>query len=126
MAERERLTGPTTIYFDASVPDVRYERNLSTAVFRIFQEALTNVARHAEATRVNVRLGRDETRLLLEIEDDGKGITTEAISSTTSLGLLGIRERARRFGGTVSVSGEPGKGTRVALEIPHAWNGGGN
>jgi PAS domain S-box-containing protein len=120
----QRTTIPCV--FDANVPDVRYERNLSTAVFRIFQEALTNVARHAEATRVNVRLGHDEKCLFLEIEDDGKGITAEAISSTTSLGLLGIRERVRRFGGTVSVSGEPGKGTRVALEIPQASNGGGN
>src|SRR6185436_10970126 len=91
------------------------------AVFRIFQEALTNVARHAHAQHVEAHLQclEEEGLIRLSVRDDGKGITTEALHSPTSLGLLGIRERARHFGGTVTftrVSAEGG--TEVLLEIP--------
>jgi signal transduction histidine kinase len=120
----EEHTG-TPCVFEVKVADARFERNLSTAVFRIFQEALTNVARHAEATRVDARLEHDASRLVLEVKDDGKGITSVAASSPGSLGLLGIRERARQFGGTVTVEGAPDQGTRLTLELPLVQNGAG-
>jgi PAS domain S-box-containing protein len=99
--------------------DARFGRDVSTAIFRIFQEALTNVARHAQARRVEVQVVRAAAdRLRLEVRDDGKGITSEALASTNSLGLLGMRERARRLNGSVVVSAAPGGGTLVVAEVP--------
>jgi PAS domain S-box-containing protein len=115
--EFEGRTGTTSV-FASNVRDARFERNLSTAIFRILQEALTNVARHAEASRVEVRLGQEDAHLCLEVKDDGRGISQEAISDTKSLGLLGMRERARRLGGTVTVSGSRDLGTRITVEVP--------
>jgi PAS domain S-box-containing protein len=103
---------------DSNVEDARFDREVSTAIFRIFQEALTNVARHAQASRVDVRVVRAADRLRLEVHDDGKGIPPEALSSTASLGLLGMRERARRLNGSVAVSAAPEGGTRVVAEVP--------
>jgi PAS domain S-box-containing protein len=98
--------------------DEPIDKALSTAVFRVFQEAMTNVVRHAHATRVDVGLQRVEGQLVLEVRDDGRGIRQEEIDSPRSLGLLGIRERARRLGGTASFAAcEPG-GTRVTLRVP--------
>jgi PAS domain S-box-containing protein len=110
-------TGVTCV-FASNVPEGRFERNVSTVVFRILQEALTNVARHAEASRVAVRLDQDNAQLRLEVNDNGRGISQEAISDPKSLGLLGIRERARRLGGTITLSGTRDLGTLVAVEIP--------
>jgi PAS domain S-box-containing protein len=90
----------------------------ATAVFRILQEALTNVARHAGATEVEVRLSADDRRLVLKIEDNGQGISENRPPDSRSLGLLGMRERARSLGGDVSISGDPGHGTLVTLSIP--------
>jgi PAS domain S-box-containing protein len=115
--EFEARTGMSCV-FEAHVRDARFERSLSTAIFRILQEALTNVVRHAEASRVEVRLQQEDLRLRLEVSDDGKGISEEAISSTKSLGLLGIRERVRRLGGGVMLSGTRERGTRIVVELP--------
>jgi signal transduction histidine kinase len=108
----------TTCLVHSRVTELKLERNLSTAIFRICQEALTNVARHAQAKNVDVVLERSDGKLRLEVRDDGKGISSEALSNTTSLGLLGMRERARRLSGSLLISGEPGKGTLVAVEVP--------
>ncbi len=117
--EFEKRTG-TLCTVHANVPDARLDRNLSTAVFRIFQEALTNVARHAQAAHVDVRLACDRSSLKLDVEDDGKGLPPEAVSRPGSLGLLGIRERARRLGGIARIDrGEHG-GTLVSLVLPLA------
>ena len=89
----------------------------ATALFRIFQECLTNVARHAEATKVEITLNRQNGYILLEIHDDGKGVTKEKISSSTSLGLLGMRERAYAFGGDVKIESDDGRGTTVRVQI---------
>lgn len=97
-----------------------FDRDLSTTTFRIFQEILTNVARHARATRVEVALSRTDDRLLLEVTDNGVGIPNGATSARTSLGLLGMQERALRLGGAVDISGSAGKGTRVSVSIPMA------
>ncbi|OGG46696.1 MAG: hypothetical protein A3F84_25180 [Candidatus Handelsmanbacteria bacterium RIFCSPLOWO2_12_FULL_64_10] len=88
----------------------------ATAVFRIFQEILTNVARHADATRVEIFLRERDGHVTLEVTDDGRGITQDQISSSRSLGLIGMRERALAWNGEVEISG--GRGTRVMVRIP--------
>ncbi|HVJ20659.1 MAG TPA: GAF domain-containing protein, partial [Polyangiaceae bacterium] len=102
----------------ANVGEGRLERGLSTAIFRICQEALTNVARHAEAKSVQIVLERQDGVLRLEVRDDGRGISSEAASNAASLGLLGMRERARRLSGNLRISGAPGSGTLVVVEVP--------
>ena len=91
---------------------------LATAVFRIFQEILTNIARHAGASSVSVQLGISKERLTLEVADDGSGIADGAVHARESLGLLGMQERAQLFGGEVEIRGTPGHGTTVSLAIP--------
>ena len=98
--------------------DITLDEKLSTAIFRIFQETLTNVARHAQATRVTVSLKETEDTLELRLRDNGKGITKEQISDPKSFGLMGIRERVHPWGGQVTISGKPGKGTAVEIRIP--------
>jgi PAS domain S-box-containing protein len=89
---------------------------LSTAVFRIFQEILTNVARHAHASRVQVSMKEETGKLILVVSDNGRGITEG--ERTSSLGLLGMRERAVLFGGSVGIEGSPDRGTTVTVSIP--------
>lgn len=98
--------------------DVTLDGERSTAIFRILQEALTNVIRHAEATRVRVLLEREEGRVLLRVEDNGKGITKDQLSDPRSFGLIGIRERAGFLGGKVRIEGNSGKGTVVTVSLP--------
>jgi len=97
--------------------DLMVERAQATAAFRIFQEALTNVARHAGATQVDVRLGARDGRLEMEVADDGVGLP-EAMPRAGSLGLLGMSERARRLGGECEVRRRAPRGTVVSLSIP--------
>jgi signal transduction histidine kinase len=89
----------------------------ATALFRIFQELLTNVARHANATRVNAKL-TDAPQLVLVIEDNGRGIRADEFQSPRALGFLGMRERVQPFGGSIDVKGSEGKGTKVTVAIP--------
>ncbi|HUI98769.1 MAG TPA: response regulator [Usitatibacter sp.] len=95
------------------------DKDRSTALFRIFQELLTNVARHANATRVDVKVeDADDGALRLTVADNGRGIRSSEYESPTSLGFLGLRERVLAFGGTLDVKGEEGKGTTVSVTIP--------
>ncbi|TAK08714.1 MAG: PAS domain S-box protein [Candidatus Manganitrophaceae bacterium] len=98
--------------------EITLDPERSTTVFRIFQETLTNIVRHANADEVAIRLEKTEESLTLEVRDNGKGITQNQITNSKSLGLLGIRERALLWGGTVHISGLPGKGTTVTVQIP--------
>ena len=91
---------------------------MTTAVFRVFQEALTNVGRHAKATLVRILLEADVEQLMLQVEDDGQGIRLEATTESRSLGLLGMRERALVLGGEVTISPISPQGTRVCLRLP--------
>jgi signal transduction histidine kinase len=95
-----------------------WDQDLSTAFFRIFQEALTNVMRHAAANRVEVRLAEQNGHVLLEVKDNGRGISQAEIRNSKSIGLLGMQERAALLGGEVSWQGQPGKGTLVRVKIP--------
>jgi signal transduction histidine kinase len=88
------------------------------ALFRIFQEALTNIVRHASATRVDVSLKIKVNKIVLKVKDNGKGITEDQISSHRSLGLLGMKERAYSYGGQLKIAGRPGRGTTVTVTIP--------
>ena len=111
----------TGIACEVSVPpeDLVLDADRSTAVFRIFQEALTNVARHAQAKAVHASLAQRNGKVLLVVQDDGKGILdSDFAAANGSLGLLGMKERAQACGGELQVWGEPGKGTTVAVEIP--------
>ena len=112
----EKRTGIRCEFFPP-VEDISLDADLSTALFRIFQEALTNVVRHSGATAVRVRLRADADSSTLEVEDNGKGIEKEKLLSLESLGLLGMRERAQMFGGRITVTGTPGIGTTVVVEI---------
>jgi len=99
---------------DISVED----QSISTAVFRIVQETLTNVIRHSNATSVNIDLANKDNALVLEVRDNGAGIDAEKVSSRSSFGLMGMRERARFLGGEINILGVRGKGTTVRLSIP--------
>lgn len=94
------------------------DRDHSTAVFRIFQELLTNVARHANATRVKVNLVKKEKELILKVQDNGRGITKSQISDARSFGLIGIRERIYPWKGKVKIKGIQNRGTTVIVSIP--------
>jgi PAS domain S-box-containing protein len=98
--------------------DLRLSRDQSTALFRIFQESLTNVARHAQATKIWVNLSEKEDAVVLEVEDDGVGFSPEGIAERRSLGLLGMRERVAVFGGEIEFAGVPGQGTAVVVRMP--------
>lgn len=91
---------------------------MASAVFRILQEALNNVAKHARATRVRVALRVDEDSLSLDVTDNGRGITPEEQRGCNSLGLLGLRERAIAWSGSLTIKGDTGAGTSVALKLP--------
>jgi PAS domain S-box-containing protein len=89
-----------------------------TAVFRIVQEALTNVARHAGASAVHVALRATESQVRVVVRDDGRGITPSEQSNPHALGLVGLRERALAIGGTITIAGTPTRGTEVLLVLP--------
>ena len=99
--------------FDGRVP-----RATETAIFRIAQEALTNVARHAAATEAVVRLKTDQTSLSLEVEDNGCGFDTARAGARLTAGLAGMSDRARWLGGRFAVDSSPGRGTRVRADLP--------
>jgi signal transduction histidine kinase len=95
------------------------DQELTTTFFRIFQETLTNVVRHAGATQVAVQLKEADGRITLDVKDNGRGIARPDIFSTKSMGLLGMRERATLLGGVFTIGNIPrGKGTRVRVTIP--------
>ncbi len=94
----------------------------ATTVFRIFQEILTNVARHAQATQVEVILEESGTFLTLQVQDNGRGITESEIDSPKSIGLLGMQERARLRAGEVHFQRIPGQGTAVTVRLPLSTN----
>ena len=104
--------------FDSTLDTIPLNREQSSAVFRIFQEALTNILRHANATRVDVTADEQAGEFILTIRDNGKGITDKAKSQPLSLGLLGMQERTHLVGGKIDIQGAAGKGTTITLRIP--------
>ena len=106
---------------DLPQDDIVIDREPATALFRILQETLTNVARHANATRVDVRLAEEAGGLTLEVHDNGKGISEEHLTADSSLGIPGMRERAWLLGGELEIRGAPGEGTTIRVRIPDAY-----
>lgn len=98
--------------------NVKLEPDLSTAVYRIFQETLTNVARHAQADKVDAKLEVTGGNIVLEIKDNGIGISDDKISDSRSFGIIGTRERVNQFGGDIHFGGRSGEGTTVIVTIP--------
>ncbi len=105
---------------DYSLQSIPLGERQSTAVFRIVQEALTNILRHAHATRVSVEMKEDNGILALKVSDNGRGITPAEVSNKKSLGLLGMRERAHLIGGHVDIVGLKGSGTTLHVRVPLA------
>jgi signal transduction histidine kinase len=114
------------VNLDAQLDIVNLEERLpahiETALYRIFQEALTNVTRHAQANTVQLRLYRSGATVMAHIEDNGRGFDVDHLFSGSlpkqGIGLLGIRERVVLLGGTFCLHSEPGHGTHIAVEIP--------
>ena len=102
----------------SDVKETFFNQDLNTAFFRIFQEALTNITRHSGATAVEVELSKENGSLVLEINDNGRGVSEAEVQNTRSIGLLGMRERASLLHGELHVSGRPGRGTTVRVRIP--------
>jgi signal transduction histidine kinase len=96
-------------------PEIR--GNIATAAYRISQEALTNVARHASATRAKVSLSFENVNLSLTIKDNGTGFEPEALSDAEGLGMTNMRERANLVGGFFDVQSRPGGGTRICFTV---------
>lgn len=107
-----------TVESDCGQAGVDLNPDQSIAVFRILQEALTNILRHAQATFVHIQLKRQEREVVLTISDNGRGITEEEKSGVGTLGLLGMRERAHLVEGRIEITGAKGEGTVVIVRIP--------
>ena len=115
-ADFQRRTGiPCEVR--SEVPEAPFFPEFTTVCFRIFQETLTNIIRHANATRVEVLFLREQDQIALIVRDDGCGISEKAIN-TPSIGLLGMKERAAQIGGALDFYGRPGLGTTVILRVP--------
>jgi PAS domain S-box-containing protein len=116
----QEFAGRTGLDYELALDEenVVLDQGLATALFRILQEALTNVARHAGATRIRVAMDVGPDGLALTITDNGKGMTDSQASALKSLGLLGMRERVRAWGGEVTFHGIPMQGTTVTVRIP--------
>jgi signal transduction histidine kinase len=98
--------------------DLAIEAEAATALFRILQEALTNIARHSEAAEFSVRLAEEGGLLRLEVLDNGRGFQERQPASGGSLGILGMKERAFLLGGRLTIGNAPGKGASVTAVIP--------
>jgi PAS domain S-box-containing protein len=97
---------------------IQLNREEATAVFRIVQEAMTNILRHAKATRIDITMEEEDGEFVLRVRDNGRGITEEDMTGPRSLGLMGMRERVHLVGGKIEITGAPGKGTVLTVRIP--------
>jgi two-component system sensor histidine kinase UhpB len=100
----ERTGLPCKVSISAEVAAIEVDPERATAMFRIVQEALTNFVRHARASRAEIRIRREAGAVMIAVEDDGVGIADDALIKTESWGLLGMQERAARFGGNITLS----------------------
>jgi signal transduction histidine kinase len=119
--ERLRPLG-VRVRVEISGAERRLPAQVETALFRVVQEAVTNIAKHAEAENAVLSIDFGDSAILIEIEDDGKGFDVQAFARSTDkgrgLGLLGMRERITLLGGSISIDSEPGGGTRLKIEVP--------
>jgi signal transduction histidine kinase len=106
------------VHFATRMTDQEIPVDVATGIFRIYQEALTNAVRHANAHEIKSSLQINNNQLILEIKDDGKGIDPKAKANTKSFGLIGIKERTFVMGGKFELKSEPGSGTELCISIP--------
>ena len=107
------------LHWDAGTADPRELAGPpAMAVFRIFQEMLSNVGRHAAATRLSVRIASDHSGLTITVADNGRGAAPQAFETSTAYGVMGMRERARQFGGRIAIDSQPGRGCAFTLLLP--------
>lgn len=104
--------------FSCDSDEIPLDPDLSVAIFRIFQETLTNISKHASASRLQVRLTEKDGWVFLEVSDNGCGITEQDMTKPQSFGIRGMRERCQQLRGSLHISGKPGKGTKVTISIP--------
>ena len=116
VAKRSGLECTCTI--DASAAAIELNADLSTMLFRIVQEALTNTVRHAEASKVSIKASMEGNDVVIEVQDNGKGISMDGQARQNSWGLVGMHERARYFGGKLTVDGKIGAGSTVTVCLP--------
>ena len=107
------------VQFNTNVERLDLDHDCSMAIFRTFQESLTNVARHAQASKIEIDLKAEPSHLRLSVRDNGRGIKPGEMNTGTTFGILGMQERAHLFGGTVKIDGQQGQGTTVTVFIPH-------
>jgi PAS domain S-box-containing protein len=112
----ERYGIPSTLLADEA--ELRLDDAASTAIFRIVQEALTNIARHAQASSVTMNLFRSNSDLLITVRDDGRGILPEDMEKAESLGLIGMRERVWAMNGDITINSDEPPGTRIDIVLP--------
>jgi two-component system sensor histidine kinase UhpB len=119
--QTQEFRNVTDKLFSLSLPsnEIQINKDKSTVIFRIFQEAVTNVIRHASASHVYISLNLSHPKLILEVRDNGSGISIDQIKNPRSLGIIGMKERALAVGGEVNIEGVPTKGTTVIVEIPY-------
>ncbi|MCF8177014.1 MAG: hypothetical protein K9J74_00755 [Sulfuritalea sp.] len=115
-----RVLDPASIQYQIScAPEAdRLDDDYAIAMFRIIQESLSNIVRHAQAHKVRIALSRHESELHLLVEDDGKGFDAKSVDHATHFGLLGISERVKSLGGLLEIDSAPGTGTRLAVKLP--------
>ena len=104
--------------FSASIQSINRIGTIAIGLFRIYQESLTNVARHSQATQVTTTLQEQSENVILSITDDGKGFNLEKTVSKKTLGLLGMKERTLMMGGQYQIISRPGNGTKVIVTVP--------
>ncbi len=104
--------------FICEISEVPIDKNVATSAFRIFQEAFTNITRHAKATKVELRIDQTDDNFRIKLSDNGKGIEPARLLDTKSLGIIGMNERALQFGGQIIFSAHKPNGTTVTLLIP--------
>jgi two-component system NarL family sensor kinase len=122
VAEKYRESGTLDVRVKSADPTVRFAPPIELLLFRVFQESMINAVKHAEATRVAVRLAVEDDAAVLEIDDDGRGFDAHtyfrAPPSSAGLGLIGMRERVAHFGGVFRVTSHKGGGTRIYVSVP--------
>ena len=118
LKEFEKRSGIKTI-FNEPKEELEMSDSLKNGLFRIFQESLTNISRHANANKINVTLEQKGQQLILSIEDNGQGFEKEKIAAKETLGILGMKERSQMIGGNYEIISIPGKGTTIIVSVPY-------
>jgi signal transduction histidine kinase len=106
------------VMLNVEPPNLEIPKEMHTSLYRIVQEALTNVMRHAQATQVKIKIEGRPQEVVIEVRDNGRGFDPNTLGHTRSLGLTGIRERAALIGASAEIIGSPGTGTLVSVHVP--------